>query len=91
MQYQWMKWFNGYLVIILKGKRIERLINLAIQKKMQIWNIARYDQERGKLAIRLEDFFELKPLLKETGCRVRIMSKHGLPFFFKKVKKLGQV
>lgn len=87
MQYQWIKWFNGYLVIILKGKRIERLINLAIQKKMQIWNIARYDQERGKLAIRLEDFFELKPLLKETGCRVRIMSKHGLPFFFKKIKE----
>ncbi len=87
MQYQWMKWFNGYLVIILKGKRVERLINLAVQRKMQIWNITRYDLERGKLAIRLEDFFQLKPLLKETGCRVRIMSRHGLPFFFTKMKE----
>jgi similar to stage IV sporulation protein len=87
MQHHWIKWLNGYLVIILKGKRIERLINLSLNKRMQIWNITRYDEQRGKMAISLEDFFRLKPLLKETGCRVRIMGKHGLPFFFRRVRK----
>lgn len=87
MQHQWLKWFNGYLVIILNGKRIERLINLAVQKGMQVWSITRYDEQRGKIAIRLEDFFRLKPLLKDTGCRMRILSKHGFPFFLMRVRK----
>ncbi|MEW9667365.1 sporulation protein YqfD [Ammoniphilus sp. 3BR4] len=87
MQHQWLKWFNGYLVIILNGRRIERLINLAVQKGMQVWNITRYDEQRGKIAIRLEDFLQLKPLLKETGCRMRILSKHGFPFFLTRVRK----
>ncbi len=87
MQHQWLKWFNGYLVIILKGRRIERLINLAVQKKMQVWNITRYDDQRGKINIRLEDFFLLKPLLRETGCRMRILSRHGFPFFLTRVRE----
>ncbi|WP_167577570.1 sporulation protein YqfD [Ammoniphilus sp. YIM 78166] len=87
MQHQWLKWFNGYLVIILRGRRIERLINLAVQKKMQVWNITRYDDQRGKINIRLEDFFLLKPLLRETGCRMQIMSRHGFPFFLTRVRE----
>jgi similar to stage IV sporulation protein len=86
MQYQWLKWINGYLVIKIKGKRIERFINRAIQKRMVIWNIVRQDELQGKMLIRLEDFFRIKPLLKETNCRVEILSKHGFPFFLRKVK-----
>ncbi|HJV44623.1 MAG TPA: sporulation protein YqfD [Bacillota bacterium] len=87
MQHNWLRWFNGYLIIILRGKRIERFINLAIQKRIQIWNIARYDEQRGKLAVKLDDFFRLKPLLKETGCRVRVMGRYGLPFFYRRVRQ----
>jgi similar to stage IV sporulation protein len=87
MQHQWLRWFNGYLMVIIRGKRLERFINLAVQKRIQIWQISRYREDRGKLAIRLEDFFRLKPLLKETGCRVHIISKHGLPFFLTRVRK----
>ena len=86
MQHQWLKWINGYLVIKIKGKRIERFINRAIQKRMVIWDIVRQDELQGKMLIRLEDFFHIKPLLKETNCRVEILSKHGFPFFLRKVK-----
>jgi len=87
MQYHWTKWFNGFLVIVLKGKRIERLINIAVQRNIQIWNITRFDHERGRISIRLADFYRLRPLLKETGCRIRIIGKHGFPFLLTKVKK----
>ncbi|RKD24004.1 sporulation protein YqfD [Ammoniphilus oxalaticus] len=87
MQHQWLKWFQGYLIVILKGKRIERLINLSTQRRMQVWNISRFDNQRGRIAIRLADYYQLRPLLKETGCRARIISKHGLPFYFRKAKK----
>jgi len=87
MQHQWIKWFNGYLVIMIKGKRLERLINLALNKKIEIWQISRFDEQRGRMSILLVDFLRLKPLLKETGCRTRIISKHGLPFLLTKIRK----
>ncbi|MBP1930529.1 sporulation protein YqfD [Ammoniphilus resinae] len=87
MQHRWIKWFNGYLVIMIKGKRVERLINLALHKKIEIWQISRFDEQRGRMSIQLIDFFRLKPLLKETGCRTRIISKHGFPFLLTKLRK----
>jgi similar to stage IV sporulation protein len=87
MQHQWIRWFNGYLVVCVKGKRLERLINLAVQKKMNLWHITRNEKEKAALTLGLEDFFLLKPLLRETNCRIHIISKQGLPFLLTKIRK----
>lgn len=82
-----LDWLKGYLAVRVSGKRLERLLNLAVGQGMKLWDIRRFDQENGRFFIRLEDYFRLRPLLRKTGCRVRIVRRVGLPFLLHKMKK----
>lgn len=82
-----MHWWQGYVVIEIRGKKIERLINRMMNKRFSAWQFMRTSEEHAQLAITVREFFELRPLLKETGCRCRVISRYGLPFYFKRVRK----
>ncbi len=75
----------GYLEITIMGVAVERFINLALRENILIWDIKKY---RGgmKAKVRARDFARLRSFLKNTGCRVKIVNKQGLPFLFHKMK-----
>ncbi|TXK84113.1 sporulation protein YqfD [Paenibacillus sp. N3.4] len=72
---------RGYVRVQLRGKECEGLINPMMEKGFSIWDIQAAPDGKLEFHILVRDFFKLRPLLKRTGCRVHVLSRHGLPFF----------
>lgn len=79
-------WMEGHVTITVRGKRFERLINLAIREGLHLWNIRRQGTEVGQCDILIRDFFRLRPLLRQTGCRCHVVKRGGLPFWLVRMR-----
>ncbi|WP_019119931.1 sporulation protein YqfD [Brevibacillus massiliensis] len=75
------EWVEGHITVTVRGKRFERLINLALREGLHIWNIKRISGEHGQMDMLIRDYFRLRPLLRETGCRCHVLRRDGLPFW----------
>ncbi|GAA3403796.1 sporulation protein YqfD [Paenibacillus hodogayensis] len=78
---------RGFVRIELRGRKLEKLLNALISNRYAVWDIRRLGDEAVELHIVIRDFFRLRPLLKETGTRLRVKERFGLPF---KLDKLGR-
>ncbi|RTE07731.1 sporulation protein YqfD [Paenibacillus whitsoniae] len=78
---------RGYVRIHIRGRDCERLIQPLVKDGFSIWDITQTQDGKLELNILIKDFFRLRPLLKRTGCRVHVLSRHGLPFFMEKVSR----
>ncbi|TVY09652.1 sporulation protein YqfD [Paenibacillus cremeus] len=78
---------RGFVVIEVRGTRLEVLVNRMTEKRMSIWDIRHTAESKAELSIGIGDFFRLRPLLKETGSRTRIKERHGFPFWLGKIEK----
>mgnify|MGYP001209448662 FL=1 len=76
---------RGYVKVEIRGGRLEKLLNLLVERRLLPWDIVVENGERAVMHIHVRDFFRLRPLLKETGCRVHVIGRHGLPFFLDKL------
>ncbi len=85
MKNKWMNFIFGYVRMRIDGPYIERFLNRCIQNKVYIWNIKRVGQTRITCYISLEDVNKLRPLLRMTGCKVRFISRRGIPFILKRM------
>lgn len=77
----------GYLRISVQGYFIERFINICISKKINLSRIERKKSSFLYANIGIADFIKMRKVAKDTKCRVKIVSKKGIPFIFKKYKK----
>lgn len=73
------KW-RGYVRIRIRGGNPERVINALLAKQTQIWDVARTADGDVTLYMKLPDALRLRPLLKETGCRMKTLERHGMPY-----------
>ena len=80
-------YFRGYAIIIVKGLKIERFINLAVVNNIYIWDIEKLDYTTVKAKIGLENFGRLRDIVRKTDSSVSILNKHVLPFIIKNVKR----
>lgn len=78
---------RGYVLVEVRGGRLEQLVNVLTEKRMSVWDIRIVDETHAELYIVLKDFFRLRPILKETGCRVHVRKRHGAPFLLDKLEK----
>ena len=69
----------GYLLISLQGPGIARLLNLTVRNGIYFWDL-NYQENTVTVKIRPRDFKRLRPLLKKTDCRIKILQKKGTPF-----------
>ncbi|WP_127582653.1 sporulation protein YqfD [Paenibacillus koleovorans] len=76
---------RGYVAIDVRGNRQEQLLNALVSKRFRIWDVRRKDEQSVRLYMLLRDFFRLKPILKETGCRMHVVGRFGLPFWLDKL------
>jgi len=80
-------YLRGYAIIIVKGLKIERFINLAVVNNIYIWDIKKLDYVTVKAKINLGNFRRLRDIVRKTDSSVSVLSKHGLPFIIRNVKR----
>jgi len=87
MQSAVLKWIQGYVKIEVKGERAAEFINRALSKGFSLWDIRVSGDKLVELCLPCRDALRLRPLLKETGCRMHPLKREGLPFAVRKVAK----
>ncbi len=78
---------KGYVIINVKGNYIEKFINLALSKKICIFDVKYIDKNLLEMKVALKSFSKLKGIGAKTDCSVTVVSKNGLIFKLKKIKK----
>ena len=82
------QWFCGYICVCLKGRQVNRFLNLCSRNGIHLWRIT-YDMEHSLRAnLRLHDFYDIKPYLRKTKTRLKIVAKKGFPFWCHRHPKL---
>ncbi|MNJ36182.1 putative stage IV sporulation protein YqfD [compost metagenome] len=72
---------RGSVTIVVRGERLEELINELAKEGIEIWNVRSLPERKMEMNVQLGDFFSLRPLLKRTGCRMSVKRRIGAPFF----------
>lgn len=79
--------FAGYLNIRFRGEKVERFINLCLQRGIQVWDV--YTTRNGTVVgkTNIEGFRQMRPVARRSRVTVRIISRRGLPFLCAKLWK----
>ncbi|MDO7905457.1 sporulation protein YqfD [Paenibacillus sp. JX-17] len=78
---------RGSVVIVVTGGRVEELMNLLAAEHIVIWNVRALAAQKAEMQVLLSDFFRLRPLLRRTGCRMKVSQRNGLPFVWLRLRK----
>ncbi len=77
---------RGYLRIYLTGYAPERFLNLCGKRDILIWDLQ--TTETGYVfCISIDAFRSLRPILKKTKTKAKILEKIGLPFYLFRYRK----
>ena len=82
-----IKYIIGFVRITVEGYYIERFINICTNKNILIWNLKKEKNIRLYLNIGKSDFKKLASICRKTKCKVKIESKHGIPFLINRYRK----
>ncbi len=77
---------KGAVRIRLTGYSPERFLNLCNFKGLEIWDIRCVDGDY-EFWMTLGDFRRVRPLVRKSKVRLKIVSRRGLPFFLKRNRK----
>ena len=77
------KYLSGYLRIKINGYSPERFLNLCSYQKINLWDLNVKDQAY-EMKISVKDFRKLKPIIRKTKTKVKIVERYGFPFFLQK-------
>lgn len=82
---------NGYLRVIFYGEFSEKILNLAANNRITVWD-TKLIKKGIETSISVKDFKRLPDILRHSGIRVHILKRYGLPFkTFKNRKRIGLV
>ena len=83
-------WLNhrlsGYLYIEMTGFTPERFFNMCSAHEIEIWNI-QYTGHSCRFYMTVKGFRQIKPIVRKSKVRLRILKKFGLPFFLYRNRK----
>jgi similar to stage IV sporulation protein len=71
----------------VQGEFIEKLLNMAGSRGIILWDIIPVGPERLELKVRIHGFKMLRHIARKQKCKMKIMSKRGLPFFVARFEK----
>ena len=72
---------KGMLRISVTGESYDRFLNLCANHGIALWNLE-YHGNAYEMDISVQGFRMLRPLVKKSRTRVRIIRRQGLPVFF---------
>ena len=88
MQSGLWNYFSGYVIISVKGFSWEKFVNKAVSAGINIRDIECFP-DRTEMKIPLRDVPKLRYCAAKSGCRVKILSEHGAPLLFRRLRKKG--
>lgn len=77
---------RGYVRIQVLGGMPERFFNLCGKNGICGWKLESLE-ERYEMNLSVKDFFRLKPFVRKSGCKILVLERHGMPFFFHRTRK----
>lgn len=80
-------YIRGYVMILAKGKSIERFINICTKRQILLWDIVRRDGSSIVCKASIRGFRLMRPAARKSGCRIHILKKCGMPFLFRGFRK----
>jgi len=72
---------------MVQGEFIEKLLNMAGSRGIILWDIVPIGPEKLQLKVRIHGFKMLRHIARKQGCKMKIMSRSGLPFFSARLEK----
>jgi len=79
-------YLRGYIILELEGASKERLLNLCINRGINIRQVFPV-REKWYLKLTGKEFFKIRSGIRKSGCRCKIAEKRGLPFLVNQCKK----
>lgn len=83
MDKRWLDLIVGQVTLEVSGRRAEQFINRCLENEVSISNIKRTGKESIVCIVQSEDVRRLRPLLRQSDCKFRIIHRRGMPFFLK--------
>ena len=77
--FQAFKYIRGYVYVHLTGYAVERFLNLCSNRNILLWDL-KPASDGYYFYISVQGYKNLKPILKKTRTRARILKKYGLSF-----------
>lgn len=77
---------RGRLTVEADAGNFERFVNICRAKGIVLYNVSESDS-RITFNMAVRDFRRIKPIVRKTGCRIKIRHKQGLPFVWLTYRK----
>lgn len=84
---QLFTYIKGFVRISVAGRFLERFLNICTHRNIYVWNIKNHGKELMHLNMSVDGFKKMPSVAYKSKARVRIISRHGLPFILKKHRK----
>jgi len=81
-----LRFLKGYLVVKAEGKGTEKFMNLSIIRGINFWDVRKI-REGFIFKTPVQNFKKFRPLVRQTGSKLKIQDKAGLPFFLQRTKR----
>ncbi len=81
-----LRFLKGWVRLRLLGGEPERFLNICGGRRIPLWDLRRRNGT-WECSLFLKDFFGLRPAVRKSGTRVKLLDRRGLPFFLKKCRK----
>lgn len=81
-----IRFIVGYVTFAAYGGFPERFVNLCTKNKIPLWNMKK-DKNSITADTTAEGYKSVRASAKNSGVRVKILKKHGLPFFIHKNRR----
>lgn len=87
MQTNWSHWLTGYITVTVATNNPASFLQTLKTERFQIWQVSIDDKQQMQLSISITDFRRIRPLARKTSSSIKIISKHGFPFFKRRMRK----
>ena len=81
-----IRYMRGYVKIRVQGYSPERFLNLCRYHGILIWGLMPVGNAY-EMYLTLDGFRKLKPIIRKTHTKVRLLRRYGLPFFIHQHRK----
>lgn len=82
-----LTYLKGFVRISVAGRFVERFLNICMNRNIYVWDIKNRGSELLHMNMTVEGFKQMPSVAFKSRTRVKIISRHGLPFILRKHRK----